>query len=1320
MAIDENLIPKDLRPLNVNRTVAGDDEPRVSANVGTRGSRLVYYPPPTAAIFSYASLGFVNPVPSGTVAMWASRPIPPPTISVAVAGPADVPNLVSSSPELPIDEVAEDRDVSFGKKVKFLCSFGGKILPRPSDGALRYVGGQTRIISVRRDIGFQELLQKMVDIYGHPIVIKYQLPDEDLDVLVSVSGKEDLDNMLEEYEKLVESSSVGSAKLRVFLFSALELDSPGVPQFDDFGDTSQRCVVAVNGIGEGPVGIRKKESTASASSTTHSEVPASVGEVADSGFTAVQGDDESLHATNITSHEGTTTRLMFLGPNTVMPVNLPPISTATGPHQIGSAPRPEPESVAPSTAYLKPYTDPHQIDYAHNTSQFVYANSQTFGNPPPLWVTGPVYRENIAGVPPSHPLLQAVHLGSAPSSPRAGLKQNADQQFVQHVDTYVGDSPHGATRLVQRPTEQSYKILQPHIQPSAPLTGTPVEQYLWHPVTPSEQMVRLDDRYTCQKALPHPHSDTLLQDQASGLAKTISEPPESFQSHHTEECMRPQSQCRVFVTGAIVDGATDQQDKGSKIGFEGVGTHPRIMRHIDPAAHEVAGNPQLGYFAYSQVSVPPGVRGFPGDGQAYGILVGNNVLHAHNEDTATAATNVPLQTSEALVRDYTTKYSVKPAGFSPKEGVYDQCFYYEHVMPVDSRLEALHLGIPDINGQVRSHIQPSNGFSKDLKPDNVPLGIESGNRMTEQFHVSNANPSTFVKPAIIPDVNYIKPIEAMSISSEFSTGLQNFEPVESNTLAHVSGNPGLPPQLKVDVGPSVSNEMWHGKPMFSCTESTFVAADQIPRKNYGDATSAAVSTPFSASNVCIAPVLVVNNQDTASTNTLFSSQDPWNLIQQAQQAHFSPPRPVRVASKEALVQKDAGSDNRFSNNSGESNSGAGLDAGALHQTVDTNWSNKGSAEELIKQDLKNVAEVVAASILQPSLQFGSIPLNLEENLPVESVEEIEFSHNGDEVQKQDVKTKFVEKSNPSLLFTGDIGRLQIIKNNDLEELRELGSGTFGTIYHGKWRGTDVAIKRINDRCFAGKPSEQERLRADFRNEACKLADLHHPNVVAFYGVVLDGPGGTVATVTEYMVNGSLRSALQRNDRILDRRKQLLIAMDVAFGMEYLHGKNIVHFDLKSDNLLVNLRDPQHPICKVGDLGLSKVKCQTLISGGVRGTLPWMAPELLNGSSSLVSDKVDVFSFGIVMWELLTGEEPFADLHYGAIIGGIVSNTLRPPVPESCDPEWKSLMEKCWAAEPSERPSFKEIACKLRSMAAALPPKGQAQHASNPAQSQPQK
>ncbi|KAG2324498.1 hypothetical protein Bca52824_007226 [Brassica carinata] len=198
----------------------------------------------------------------------------------------------------------------------------------------------------------------------------------------------------------------------------------------------------------------------------------------------------------------------------------------------------------------------------------------------------------------------------------------------------------------------------------------------------------------------------------------------------------------------------------------------------------------------------------------------------------------------------------------------------------------------------------------------------------------------------------------------------------------------------------------------------------------------------------------------------------------------------------------------------------------------------------------------------------------------------------------------------------------------------------------------------------------------------------------------DGPGGTLATVTEYMVDGSLRHVLVRRDRHLDRRKRLIIAMDAAFGMEYLHSKNIVHFDLKCDNLLVNLKDPSRPICKVGDFGLSKIKRNTLVSGGVRGTLPWMAPELLNGSSSKVSEKVDVFSFGIVLWEILTGEEPYANMHYGAIIGGIVNNTLRPTIPAFCDDEWRTLMEECWAPNPTARPSFTEIAGRLRVMSSA--------------------
>ncbi|KAF2310684.1 hypothetical protein GH714_016257 [Hevea brasiliensis] len=188
--------------------------------------------------------------------------------------------------------------------------------------------------------------------------------------------------------------------------------------------------------------------------------------------------------------------------------------------------------------------------------------------------------------------------------------------------------------------------------------------------------------------------------------------------------------------------------------------------------------------------------------------------------------------------------------------------------------------------------------------------------------------------------------------------------------------------------------------------------------------------------------------------------------------------------------------------------------------------------------------------------------------------------------------------------------------------------------------------------------------ADFWKEAHILGQLHHPNIVAFYGVVTDGPLNNLATVTEYMVNGSLKQVLRRKDRTIDRRKRIILAMDAVFGMEYLHEKNIVHFDLKSHNFLVNMKDPQRPVCKIGDLGLSKIKQRPL-------SLVEYEEPYLGWHQNFCT--VDVYSFGIVMWELLTGEEPYANLNSEEIIAGKIKGTLVPEIPSWCDPAWRSLM-----------------------------------------------
>jgi len=211
-----------------------------------------------------------------------------------------------------------------------------------------------------------------------------------------------------------------------------------------------------------------------------------------------------------------------------------------------------------------------------------------------------------------------------------------------------------------------------------------------------------------------------------------------------------------------------------------------------------------------------------------------------------------------------------------------------------------------------------------------------------------------------------------------------------------------------------------------------------------------------------------------------------------------------------------------------------------------------------------------------------------------------------------------------------------------------------------------------------------------------------------------------ALVTEYMAGGSLKSALnRRSDIVAGAVTRVVLALDAAKGMEYLHAKQIVHFDLKSGNLLLGYRD-RRPVCKVADFGLAREKTQTFCSGvtSQRGTLPWTAPEILR-SPNRVTEKVDVFSFGIVLWELWTGREPYEGLNYHALMIQLTNPEcqLRPPVPGTIEwedldsaepppelaPGWRSLMARCWAEDPEARPTFTQIIMELRGMVSVLKP-----------------
>lgn len=1437
MAFDQNSIPKDLRPLNIIRTMPEDHRIATVTSAarpvegfyrnpprdGSPGSVQAVYYPSTVSESGFVGPGFAGngavsvpgqvpvqvpiPVPVSGVAGWVPRVAPPMPPGVLATSGVDSGGGSSHGrvrSEGTVSDQASDGggDNSVrGRKVKFMCSFGGNILPRPSDSALRYVGGQTRIISVRRDISFAELYRKMVEIYGQNVVIKYQLPDEDLDALVSVSCPDDLENMMDEYEKLLERSPDGSAKLRLFLFSASEVDSVGMVHIGDWPDSGQKYVEAVNGYVDvtGRPAITRKESTASATSTHSSDVncieavdstSCGLGEVTGPPSTGVLSTRE-----NATASQEALTRASGVDPSppvsveasAVLPCMLVSNSghsassahveneldkavTANGQQKMGLEMQQAEATIPAPSPYLHPYVDPQQetcnrLDYVRNPAQMGFP-AQLLGTVAPVFA-----QQHVTPTGTTHQqFIPAVHMTMVPSS-HVSMNPNLVQPMVQPQQILLEPHPTESQlgqRVVHVPADPGYNAFHPPV-PHTLLGGA----YGWHQIPQTEHVAysesyvphqqalapdkfpRFEDCYMCQKALPHAHSDTLAQDHKESPASSDSR--SIYHSLHLDDRRWPVN--GAFAAGGFGEAAVEQQ---------GIGSQPKPVTNLnDEIGNPLSEGNRLaqnveGYYAKDRIihqraenieqpRIPAsqGLVGVTGGIQSpYGVLVGtipqtspdiavqpglaSNQYQAKQDAMMRKPTDVdvpataglPLQTSDYMLHESPKDISGNFPSSAPFEDNTRPA--HDHLRQIDGRIENLRI--------IPAEVLPISEQSK-LPTDNPIKEEILDNRSQQVFGREAYLDAAFSKPTAASDANNSRLNEMLPISSTEVPYVQKVQQSEHYEVAQppLGGDLGMYGHSKLGINwvpdEIACNIAFSGVDSAQLSERNATVGEwkeNAPRYQPNIVSSGIEAVQSDGSTLSsLSPSYRVGDLPDSS-NSLFSNQDPWNL---RYETHFPPPKPSKIQiKKESFGPRDAPVENRLDSGELLMGNSTGLvtdlraedrdahPSGNLIIDVNSEHSrpSKGSAEELIKQELQAVAEGVAASVLQSSLPSNSdLSGHGRSESPSTNIENNEVNNvdkggvlNVDTVEE--IKAILPEKINFGFPVSDGIGRLQIIKNSDLEELRELGSGTFGTVYHGKWRGTDVAIKRINDRCFAGKASEEERMRDDFWNEAINLADLHHPNVVAFYGVVLDGPGGSVATVTEYMVNGSLRNALQKGDRNLDKRKRLLIAMDVAFGMEYLHGKKIVHFDLKSDNLLVNLRDPHRPICKVGDLGLSKVKCQTLISGGVRGTLPWMAPELLNGSNNLVSEKVDVYSFGIVMWELLTGEEPYADLHYGAIIGGIVSNTLRPHVPESCDPDWKSLMERCWSAEPSERPSFTEIANELRLMASKLPPKGQNQ------------
>ncbi|XP_071392087.1 mitogen-activated protein kinase kinase kinase 7 isoform X2 [Centroberyx affinis] len=246
---------------------------------------------------------------------------------------------------------------------------------------------------------------------------------------------------------------------------------------------------------------------------------------------------------------------------------------------------------------------------------------------------------------------------------------------------------------------------------------------------------------------------------------------------------------------------------------------------------------------------------------------------------------------------------------------------------------------------------------------------------------------------------------------------------------------------------------------------------------------------------------------------------------------------------------------------------------------------------------------------------------------------------------------------------------------DIEVEEVVGRGAFGVVCKAKWKGKDVAIKTI----------ESESERKAFIVELRQLSRVNHPNIVKLYGSC----NNPVCLVMEYAEGGSLYNVLHGAEPLpyYTASHAMSWCLQCSQGVAYLHGmkpKALIHRDLKPPNLLLVAGGTVLKICDFG----TACDIQTHMTNN-KGSAAWMAPEVFEGNN--YSEKCDVFSWGIILWEVITRRKPFDEIGGPAFrIMWAVHNGTRPPLIKNLPKPIESLMTRCWSKDPSQRPSMEEI------------------------------
>ena len=239
----------------------------------------------------------------------------------------------------------------------------------------------------------------------------------------------------------------------------------------------------------------------------------------------------------------------------------------------------------------------------------------------------------------------------------------------------------------------------------------------------------------------------------------------------------------------------------------------------------------------------------------------------------------------------------------------------------------------------------------------------------------------------------------------------------------------------------------------------------------------------------------------------------------------------------------------------------------------------------------------------------------------------------------------------------------------------VASGAFGDLYRGVYCGAEVAVKVLR-----GVATDAAAV-AEFAQEVAIMRKVRHRNVVQFIGACTRPPN--LCIVFEFLRGGSVFDWMRRHGapRL---PAALKMAAEVARGMDYLHKRRVVHRDLKAANLLLD----DAGCVKIADFGVARLLDTSGVMTAETGTYRWMAPEVIEHTP--YTEKADIYSYGVLVWELLTARVPYDTMTPLQAAVGVVQKGLRPPIPPGTPADLAAVMAACWDRDPSSRPSFDEL------------------------------